>query len=323
MDRPQYALYLSHSWLPELVEVNMAVWDLISEDTRLLVDDNRDESPPFYVNRIEHLIRESDLFLAIVTPADGRTPGPTPSGSGRRISPYVMFEIELAQRARLPSLILYDDVLDMQLSMSASPQTEYISFNSRRTGDVARRVGPGLGEWMRTITSAGPPRRRRQSKRATILLPSFHDVTQVIAAISDALASADYSDVQNIGAYASDVDTLGYLRLTDLLVTDISDSSVWDIYGMAHALALPAIRMRRGQAPVKLSSLPRLLRGGVVGFHDDVQSWSTADDAGSLVSERARSNRQPMIEIDDRDQGYQYFKHRRLAGVRNGSWQGS
>ena len=296
MDRPQYTLYLSHSWLPELVALNMAVWDLLWEDTRLLVDDNRDENPPFYVNRIEHLVRESDLFLAVVAQAAGA------------ISPYVTFEIELAQRAGLPSLILYDDALDVRLAGSARRQIEHVSFDSRNIGDIAARVGPDLSEWLQGITSAGSPRPHRQSERATVLLPSFHDGARVTAAISEALESANYSQIQSIEPGASDVEILDHLRASDLLVTDVSESSVWDSYGMAHALALPTIRLHRG--PVNPASLPRLLCNGAVGFHDDVQPWSTADEAASLVGDRARSNRQPMIEVDDRDEGYQYFRHR-------------
>ncbi len=60
------AVYFSQSWRPRDVDLNVRVWNKISPACKLQVDEPEDSSadPPYHINRIEELLRRSDLFLA-------------------------------------------------------------------------------------------------------------------------------------------------------------------------------------------------------------------------------------------------------------------
>src|SRR3954451_22245419 len=94
------AVYFSQSWRPRDVDLNVRVWNEFSPYCELLVDDPEDSSaePPYYINRIEELLQRADVFLGVLTYRA--------QDSGLRCSPYMLFEIRLAERVDLPRLIL-------------------------------------------------------------------------------------------------------------------------------------------------------------------------------------------------------------------------
>jgi hypothetical protein len=59
------AAYCSHSWRPRDVNLNLHVWEELASDCELLVGvpDEPGANPPYYINRIEELLRRWDLFL--------------------------------------------------------------------------------------------------------------------------------------------------------------------------------------------------------------------------------------------------------------------
>jgi len=63
------AVYFSQSWWPRDVDLNLRVWSEFAPTCELLVDEPEDPSadPPYYVSRIEELLRRADLFLAVLT----------------------------------------------------------------------------------------------------------------------------------------------------------------------------------------------------------------------------------------------------------------
>lgn len=60
----RFAVYFSHSWHARDVELNLQVWKELATDCALLVDrpDEPGADPPYYINRIEELLRRTDLF---------------------------------------------------------------------------------------------------------------------------------------------------------------------------------------------------------------------------------------------------------------------
>ena len=99
----RFSVYFSHSWKPQDVDLNLYGWRWLAEKScDLFVDANEGEKPHYppgyYVNRIEEFIRRCDLFFAVLT---YREDGAKDNG-GLRCSPYSLFEIRLAERARRP-----------------------------------------------------------------------------------------------------------------------------------------------------------------------------------------------------------------------------
>lgn len=313
MDRPQYSLYLSHSWLPEHVDLNIALWDCLWEDVLMHADDNQEEAPPFYVSRVEHLIRQSDMFMAVlVPPADVETARPaTWEAAGHRVSPYVRLEMSLAQRVRLPRFILYDTALDFEPPGEQTDHVRCIEFDHRDLKALSGDVAAAIADWLAAVTAASPPRPFRPSERAAVLLPPSPDPDTVIDAVRGALEGAGYREVADLSSVATDIEAMELLRSVDLLVADVGDKSVWDIYGMAHVLMVPTIRLVRGALPIDQERLPFLLRGHPVGYDDNLVAWSESAELAAAVGAQAEAIRKPMIEIDLLDEGREFFARRR------------
>src|SRR4051794_40120415 len=96
------SVYFSQSWRPLDVDLNVQVWSELAPTHELLVDEPEDASaePPYYINRIEELLQRADVFLAVLTYR--------PQKQGLQCSPYMVFEIRLAERVAMPRLVLYE-----------------------------------------------------------------------------------------------------------------------------------------------------------------------------------------------------------------------
>src|ERR1700680_4780163 len=108
MDESRFAIYISHSWRPRDVDLNLRVWRELAADCELLVDvpEEPGANPPYYINRIEELLRRTDLFLSVLTYREPREGEFTEADAHLRCSPYSLFEIRVAERADIPRLIL-------------------------------------------------------------------------------------------------------------------------------------------------------------------------------------------------------------------------
>src|ERR1039458_6718890 len=109
-DESRFAVYFSHSWRPRDVELNLQIWQELAPDCTLLVDvpEEPGADPPYYINRIEELLRRTDLFVSVLTYREPRAGELPPATGTLRCSPYSLFEIRLAERADIPRLVLYE-----------------------------------------------------------------------------------------------------------------------------------------------------------------------------------------------------------------------
>jgi hypothetical protein len=311
MDRPQYTLYFSHSWLPEHVDLNLAFWDHLWADCLLLVDENEREDPPYFVCRIETLIRRSDLFIAVLVPPDGRH-GRRGTAGAHQVSPFVLFEIALAERAHVPRLIVYDTGSRFEPRPTESRNVRYLplSFHGLDWGR-ADNVWADVAEWLGTVTAAAKPQFPRRSRSAAVLLPDGPDRSDAIHTARATLQAEGYGEVADLATASNDQEILALLRSVDLLVADVGSETIWDIYGLAHSLAVPTVRILRGAEPGTSRRLPAILRGHAEGYDRDLARWSTLAELGSAIAARAQAIRQVRVEIDTREEGKEYFERRR------------
>ena len=309
MSKPQYALYLSHSWLPEHVDLNISLWDYVWDDVLMYVDDNEEQAPPFYVSRIEHLIQRSDLFMAILVPPserdDSRTDSPGWVTESPGFSPYVSFEMDLARRADLPRFVLYDVTLGFEPLEAQTSLVRYFGFDHREAEGVPRDVAGEIMDWLAAVAAVGPPKPPCPGEKAAVLIPAGQGSR--LDTVRKALEAAGYRDVTDLSAAATDIEIIETLRMTDLLVADVADESVRDIYGVAHALAVPSIRIAGNDE----SPMPAILRSHSIGYQDDIISSTELADLGQEIRARAEAIHKPVITIDLLDEGKEFFEHRR------------
>jgi hypothetical protein len=62
----QYAMYFSHSWDHDDLPVNLMLWKHLSKHCQLWIDrpePTADEDRPYFISRIESLLRRADVFV--------------------------------------------------------------------------------------------------------------------------------------------------------------------------------------------------------------------------------------------------------------------
>jgi hypothetical protein len=142
-----FSAYFSHSWKFAHLSLNLAIWKRLSTRCLLLIDQPvqtlKDESPPWYICRIESLMRRSDVFVACIPPG-AKSQDSSRAGDWRlKCSPYMLFELRLAERANLPRFVLYDRESLLQPPTNAGSHVRYVAC---RMSEVIARTDRGVDD---------------------------------------------------------------------------------------------------------------------------------------------------------------------------------
>ena len=151
----KFAVYLSHSWEKRDVAFNLWVWDKLAPVCDLLVDKpvTQEKDPPYYISRLEELMRRCDVFTAVLThrAAARSKQRAKPAGDGQlACSPWSLFEIRLAERANRPRLVLYERSTAFRRPVD-TPGITYVVFD-RGPGDELpadlERIEQSIKDWL-------------------------------------------------------------------------------------------------------------------------------------------------------------------------------
>jgi len=316
----KFAVYFSHSWDPEHVDLNLFIWEQIHERCKLLIDlpDEKSPHPPYYINRIEELLCRSDLFIAVL-PYREPKPDTPPEELRTQCSAGALFEIRLAERANLPRLVLYDVRTHFKRPQNPPKHAVYI----RRQFDEVKATLPSGEEALKTeiqdwLTRAGKQIQPKSSDRpieAYILLPrALPDREAIFDRICDALTSAGFDEPIDLdGAFHSDAELFQILSRGGLLVADVSDGEQFPAYCIAHALFVPAVRLWPSQAEFSAADLPSLLRGHPGGYQHDLVRWSAPEDLTAAIKAHAAAMFAVARPVADHDEGRLLFEKRRYT----------
>ena len=309
--RPLHSLYFSHSWKPSDVDINVTIWDAICDRCELLVDRNPDPNskPSWYVNRLEEYIRRSDLFLAALPYRSGKVEDAQYPDEKVRCSPWSLFEVRLAERARKPRFVVYDARTHFRPGTPESKTVRYLAYNLEDLeGSRRRYISEALADWLDEVDKLIPTRVFRPNQKATLLVPPSADREQVVATAKRGLEKADFIDVAVISAADTDVEVLNHLHGSGLLVAELGSGPLWDVYGMAHALFLPTIRMLRADGRVDGSDVPIILRGHPGGYQEDLVRWTTTAELEEAIAVHANAMRDTRHPITSREDGLSHFQ---------------
>jgi hypothetical protein len=288
-DASRFGVYLSHSWRPRDVDLNVQVWTELAGDCELLVDapETADANPPYHINRIEELLRRSDLFVGILTYRDPQAGEFTPSDANLRCSPYSLFEIRLAERAEMPRLVLYESKTNFHPPTTIRKWEAYLPFD-RDKDRVERRqwraIRAAIADWKRWAAAHLRPVSLEQSRAAVVLVDN---------SLSDAVWDVLKSSLLRNGYYECrpcnpsrlrSSEAFRLLREAGLVVAELGtpDSGRDQMYAAAHGLGIPAIRLQSSAS----TELPWILRGDSGGYQHDIVRWAAAEDLPPLVEPR-------------------------------------
>jgi len=299
------AVYFSQSWHPRDVDLNLLVWSEFSPTCELLVDEPEDPSvePTYYINRIEELLRRADLFLGILTYR--------PEETGLHCSPYMLFEVRLAERLDLPRLVLYERKSGFRPPQNLRVWECYIPFdrpeNESLMDDAAweRTIQPKVRGWIGWAKVHRVPAGYEQSTTAVLLLDGSADagavdaVRPVLERRYDRIVESDPAH-QNSDAAIRNLREAGLVAAFDLASP---------LYAAVHMAVVPCIRMVCGEVS---TPLPWIVRFGPGGYEEDIVYWSSPEGLAALVEPRVGAMfRLSRAKRDGRDATYLMSKRYR------------
>jgi hypothetical protein len=318
-DQSRFAVYFSHSWRPRDVELNLQVWEELAADCTLLVDvpEEPGADPPYYINRIEELLRRTDLFVSILTHREPREVAPVAGGADLRCSPYSLFEIRLAERADIPRLVMYERGTRFWPPETIRPWEAYIEFvcgTKERRIELQRWttvIQAKIQHWKAWAATHRRPVSYERSRSAAILVgASLYDAAG--EALQSSLRAGGYKPVRCDPERQRSSEVFRLLREAGLVLAEFGtrDSGLEQVYAAAHGLGLPAIRML--SAASERAGLPWILKGDPGGFENDIVVWNKPEDVLALVDPRIAAMDRLSEALGDGD-GLDYLQSKRYA----------
>ncbi len=306
--------YFSHSWKPAHLPLNLAIWERLSKHCHLLIDQpvqkTREQSPPWHISRLESLIRRSDVFIACV-PAAGAASNDGRAGDWNvRCSPFLLFEIRLAERADLPRFILFDP---KSLFRPAGPTGPHARYVPCQVSELAARFEHGnadysmidqLDEWLRWLDRNITPRHNDHVLEWLCLLDGSERLGRNRGVIAEAIRSAGFDDPIDLSVgFRHDAQLSQLFRTLSLLVVDVSAASTIGLHHFAHSLMVPCIRLHPRPDATTDSHLPAILRGHPAGYQLDTVRLEGGNSNSDELALRARSLVQDATPISDFEEG--------------------
>ena len=313
MDR-KFTVYLSHSWRPRDVDLNLWVWERLAERCDLLVDrpDSQDENPPYYVTRLEEILRRSDIFVSILTFRPNSSSTSARGDYALQCSPASLFEIRLAERARRPRLVLYERATGFRRPLDNWDGAKYIPFDrgAESLPGGLDGIERDIAIWLNWVVDSKKPRFPEVQDRAVILLPKTVD-SPTVDQLNDALLDAKFDKVERMEFVTrTDAEIIERMLNAGLLVADVISDGTRELYTIAHALFVPAIRL----VPGKDVQLPWILNGHPGGYQQDIVFLSGEPTWPAEVTARAAAFFRVTKPLGF-DDGCRYIKSRRYKGV--------
>ena len=307
--------YFSHSWKPDFLPLNLAIWERIHGKCHLLIDrpvQEGDTAPPYHISRIEALMQRADLFIACL-PGDDRMSGAGQGDWGLRCSPYILFEIRMAERSGMPLFIVYDPNTSFRPPEHSAPGQVYVP---RRIAEVNTRIEQGatedgvlkdLSTWTASLENLRP--REPHPTREWACLVGAQD-SALRSAVVDAVRQEGWGEPVAVDGVHTDSGMSRLARSLGLVVADVGAAELMPAYHYLHALTVPAIRIVAKPDDTTDQHLPPILRGHPAGYqHDTLSAGEILSDPSSLV-ERVRAVERDVTPIAKREKGIYELQQR-------------
>lgn len=293
VDSSRFAIYFSHSWRPGDVDLNLDVWERLADNCELLVDvpEEPGANPPYYINRIEELLRRTDMFVSVLTYRKPREGEFSEIDAQLRCSPYSLFEIRLAERADIPRLILYERSTGFRPPQTIRAGEAYVPFDRGMKHRLPEQrqwttvIQSKIQQWKEWGTEHRRPTSYEQSTCAmTLVGASGND--RVREVVEDSLRKHGYEPVHCDPGRQRSSEGFRLLRVAGLIVAEFGtrDAVCEQLYAAAHIVGVPAIRMRSSAGGQ--TELPWILQGDPGGYQNDIVAWNAPEDLPVLVDPR-------------------------------------
>lgn len=326
------SVYFSHSWHHSHLPVNLMLWNQLAEHCNLLIDQPEStaaETKPYYICRIESLLRRADAFVAVLPqlPTEKQTARRTDAKGDWRYhycSPYILFELRLAERVDLPCFVLYDTATNFRPPASPRPHLRYVGrrfeeLQALLAGEgMDRSLADEFDAWLVATTRNRLRQSIVENDKVACLLSDDSLGQKLHSSVSEAVDDLGFDQPLRLeSAFRTDAELYQTLRSVGLLIADVSRPEIWPLYHAAHSLMVPTIRLFSSNAspsPEDDSFLPTLLRGHPAGYQRDMFPGEDPEILSTWAGDRAKSLRRSALPIIGREKGQALLYERTYAG---------
>jgi hypothetical protein len=304
--------YLSHSWRPADIGLNVLVWEALAHRCALSVDREGSERRQggVFINRLEYLIGQCQAFVAVLAYRDEpRDPARTPHGFDLKCSAPSLFEVRLAERARKPRLVIYDQRTRFR-PPRPGPNADLVTYlpvnAARELDNGGAQVRPAVDRWLAQFEQYRDLGHLQPRTDVTVYVEPESDPSGAIrAAIRDGLRDSRFATVHEVEPWHLDSEVIQMLQTTDLLVAEVGSADA-SVLGVAHALFTPTIRFTVAAGPP--ARLPTLLTGHPFGYERDIFCAETVGVLSEAIRDRIAAMDRDRYLIKDRAEGLAYFR---------------
>jgi hypothetical protein len=308
------------------------LWKELAGHCHLLIEKPQPTSEatrPYFISRIETLIRRSHLFVACLPMLpDHKRAKHTRAATGdwlyRCCSPYILFELRLAERANVPRFVLYDEASLFKPPADPPRHVRYVARNFAelkaltRSGVKDRDLLLDLKAWLELVVADVPPRAALTSRQTAFLLPNDQKGRAMRRLVAKAIDRGELEKPHDLAAkFKTDAELYHTLRELRLLVADVSRPELLPLYHAAHSLLVPTIRIHSAKPAGKGTDdrfFPALLRGHPAGYQMDLLSGMPPEKTLEWMSDRAIAITRDTEPIVGEERGSELLHERTYPG---------
>lgn len=288
MSSSSFAAYFSHSWNHRDLPINLMLWHHVAKACHLVIDQPQpttEEERPYFISRLESIMRHADLLICCMPalPQEKQTAKRKNAVGDWRYnmcSPYILFEMRLAERLDLPRFVLVDRASRFQKPAFQQPHVRYIErdfgeLNALlKAGKQDEQIVNALDDWMRWVTKNRASSPWAPPSRTACLLAEEGEQAELFPVIREAIDNGGFEPPELLTKlFHTDAELYQVLRSIGLLVVDIRQPALLPLYHAAHSLMVPTIRIDSEPSATKLGEdlgLPSILQGHPAGYQKDV-----------------------------------------------------
>ena len=326
-----FAAYFSHSWDHRDLPVNLMLWQQIAEHCHLVIDQpqpSSEEERPYFISRLESMMRHADVMMCCLpaAPPEKRTErvsGATGDWRYNACSPYILFELRLAERLDLPRLVLTDRDSRFKLPRHSAPHVRYIERNFselRELNSMGRKDDRLIGEiedWLKWVKVTRTSSTWTPPVRTACLLGTDSDLNKRLPVVKEAIDAGCFEPPEALSSlFHTDAELYQVLRSLGLLIVDVSQPELLPLYHAAHSLMVPTIRIDTSEA-VTNDQLPAILQGHPAGYQLDILKHSAVGSDELLfarLQDRSSATAKTSSPIVGKEAGESLLHQRTYSG---------
>jgi TIR domain len=290
--------YFSHSYRKTDRDLNISFWEMFHDNGFAFTVDPR--SGPLSTPHLEHMMKQSACFVAVVTRRDGQR--------RYRCSPFARYEFGLAVQANVRSLVLVERGVPARWFPEGPRRSRWVFDRNRLGGNRLMREIEEFAEMSLPEAYLGD----QLSGDVGLILPDGEGYEQCRDGLVDMLDGAGYTAVP-VRLDAPDTTSLALeLDGYDFIVMDVASPQLpsW-VLGLVRGRFIPTVQLVRLPPDGTPPLAPNLSVDAALASEDPEPEqfvcWSTPADLIAKLEQHIDMMHLPRRQFTSLEEGNQYF----------------